>query len=167
MADVEAEEEAPVEQQPGEERDEADEALEGEEEDEPEGGEEEQESPSSEEEIDPFELLDESEPDDEEEQAMYKEYLEVIKEIDAQNLLIQDLKALGNQLRCKRCKTYKDIAEYKRLRISQEQQDIHLRQLINRAARLQNFGSRRLYGELEMELTDAEESCFFMGLAST
>ncbi|KAH8347106.1 hypothetical protein KR059_005312, partial [Drosophila kikkawai] len=160
-------------QQPAEEEEEVEEALEAEDEAEPEDGDEEQEQEqeqeqsSSEEEKDPFELLDESEPDDEEEQAMYKEYLGVIKEIDDQNLAIQDLNAIATQLRCKRCKTYKDREEYKRLRICQEQQDIHLRQLINRAARLQNFGSRRLYGEVEMEVTDAEQSCFFAGLATT
>ncbi|XP_020808705.1 nonsense-mediated mRNA decay protein 2 [Drosophila serrata] len=165
MADVEAEEEVPLEQQPGQDEGEADETLEGEDEDEPEG--EEEEELSSGEEKDPFELLDESESDDEEEQAMYKEYLDLIKEIDAQNLVIHDLKAMATELRCKRCKTYKDKEEYKHLRICQEQHDIHLQQLINRATRLQNFGSRRLYGELEMELTDAEESFFFTGLAST
>ncbi|KAH8242516.1 hypothetical protein KR032_010330 [Drosophila birchii] len=165
MADAEAEEEAPQDQQLGEEKEEEmDETLEGEDEgEESEGGEEEEQE--SEEGL--FELLNESESDDEQEQAMYKEYLEVIKEIDAQNLVIQNLKAMATELRCKKCQTHKDREEYKRLRICQEQQDIHLRQLINRAAQLQNFGSRRLYEELEMELTDNEENSFLTGLAST
>ncbi|KAH8260701.1 hypothetical protein KR038_008952 [Drosophila bunnanda] len=167
MADVEPEEEAPLEQQPGQNEEEADEALDGEDEEKPDGEDENQGSSSSGEEKDLFELLDESEPDDEEEQAMYKEYLDVTKEIDAQNLVIHDLKAMATELRCKMCKTYKDKEEYKRLRICQDQQEIRLQQLINRAARLQNFGSRRVYGELEIELTHAEESWFLTGLAST
>lgn len=149
----------PVQAPPAEDEEEADEAIDVEDE-EPEDGEEEEQESSEKEEEDAFELLNESEPDDVEEQAMYKEYLEVLKDIDAQNMLIQDLKAKATQLKCKRCQTFRDRKEYKQLRICQEQQDVHLQTLINRAALLQNFGSRRLYGDVEMELTEAEQCCF-------
>ncbi|XP_017066303.1 uncharacterized protein LOC108104638 [Drosophila eugracilis] len=158
MADVEEEEAPPedgqIEGQEGEED------LEVEGESDEEVGEEEAESENEE---DPFELLNESEPEDEEQKAMYKEYLEVIKDIDAQNLVIRDLKEMATRLMNKKCKTFKDKQEYKQLRACQEQQDIHLKTLINRAIQLQNFGSRRRYRGLEMEVTE-DETSFFTGL---
>ncbi|XP_043950786.1 cilia- and flagella-associated protein 251 [Drosophila biarmipes] len=161
MADVEEEvpPEAEEEQNEGAE---AEEDLDAEGEDDDEEGAEEEES--EEEEADPFELLDESEAEDEEQQAMYKEYLEVVKEIDAQNLVIRELKAKSTRLMCKRCKTFRDKQEYRRLRACQEQEDIHLRALVNRAVQLQNFGSPRRYGDVELEFTEAEQSYFFTGL---
>ncbi|XP_017126834.1 uncharacterized protein LOC108145776 [Drosophila elegans] len=152
MADVE-EEEAPSETVDDQNNgNEAEEDLKGEGED----GDEEQveEEQESEEEKDLFELLD-------------QEYLEVIKEIDTQNLVIQELKAKSCQLMYKKCKTYEDKQEYKRLRACQDQGDIHLRSLVNRAIQLQNFGSPRQYRDIEMELTDVEQSYFFTALQST
>ncbi|XP_016969192.2 cilia- and flagella-associated protein 251 [Drosophila rhopaloa] len=169
MADVEEEEAPPetVDDQNGEQ--EAKEDLEGKGEDENEDADEqgEEEQESEEEEKDLFELLNESEEDDEEEQAMYKEYLEVIKEIDTQNMIIKDLKAESTRLMYKKCKTYKDKQEYKRLRACQDQEDIHLRALVNRAIQLQNFGSPRRYGDVEMEVTETEQSYFFTALQSS
>ncbi|XP_016933644.3 uncharacterized protein [Drosophila suzukii] len=162
MADVEEEEAPPETEDEQIEGDEAEEDLDGEGEDEDQEGEEEEQS--QEEEEDPFELLDESEAEDEEQQAMYKEYLEVVKEIDAQNLVIRELKAKSTRLMYKKCKTFRDKQEYKRLRACQEQEDIHLRALVNRAIQLQNFGSPRRYGDVELELTEADHSYFFTGL---
>lgn len=165
MADVE-EEEAPPDlgdEQPEGEEDE--EAVEGEELEGEDAGEEEDEGSEGEEE-DLFELLVESESEDEEERAKYQEYLAVINAVDVQNLVIQGLKDRAAVLMGKQCKTYRDKEEYKRLRICMEQEDINLRALINRAVQLQNFGSRRLYGAVEMETTEAESS-FFTGLPTS
>ncbi|KAH8316956.1 hypothetical protein KR074_009491, partial [Drosophila pseudoananassae] len=165
MADVE-EEEAPPDvgdEQPEAEEDE--EAVEGEELDGEDAGEEEDEGSEGEEE-DLFELLIESESEDEEERAMYQEYLEVVNAVDAQNLVIQGLKDRAAVLMGKQCKTFKDKEEYKRLRRCMEQEDIYLRTLINRAVQLQNFGSRRMYGSVAMETTEAESS-FFTGLPTS
>ncbi|XP_017057716.1 pescadillo homolog [Drosophila ficusphila] len=164
MADVE-EEEPPAEvideQNEGQE---VDEDLEGEDKvegaDNDDENEAEGEEESEEEEKDLFELLGESEGEDEEERAMYKEYLEVVEQIDAQNQVIKDLRAMSTRLMCKKCKTYKDKQEYKQLRCCQEQEELHLRVLVNRTIQLQNFGSPRRYGDLEMELTEADESYF-------
>jgi len=165
MADVEEEEAPPETEDEQNEGEEAEEDLDGDGEDEDQEGEEEEQS--EEEEEDPFELLDESEAEDEEQQAMYKEYLEVVKEIDAQNLVIRELKAKSTRLMYKKCKTFRDKQEYKRLRACQEQEDIHLRALVNRAIQLQNFGSPRRYGDVELELTEADHSYFFTGLQSS
>ncbi|EDV38668.2 uncharacterized protein Dana_GF24900 [Drosophila ananassae] len=165
MADVEEEEAPPDlgdEQPEGEEDEEAVEAEELEGED---AGEEEDEGSEGEEE-DLFELLVESESDDEEERAMYQEYLAVINAVDAQNLVIQELKDRAAVLMAKQCKTFRDKEEYKRLRTCMEQEDFNLRTLINRAVQLQNFGSRRMYGAVEMQTTEAEGS-FFTGLPTS
>ncbi|KAI8039101.1 uncharacterized protein LOC128259047 [Drosophila gunungcola] len=166
MADVEEEEAPPETVDDPNNGNEAEEDLNGEGED---GDEEqvEEEQESEEEEKDLFELLDESAEEDEEEQAIYQEYLEVVKEIDTQNLVIQELKAKSCQLMNKKCKTYEDKQEYKRLRACQDQGDIRLRSLVNRAIQLQNFGSPRQYRDIEMELTEVEQSYFFTALQST
>ncbi|KAH8378864.1 hypothetical protein KR009_001835 [Drosophila setifemur] len=163
MADAE-EEEAP--QDPGDgpaPAEEDEEAVDGEDEEETDEGEEEE---AASEEEDPFEMLDESEEDDEVERAMYREYLEVVKEIDGQNLVIKKLKTRADELMYKRCKTFRDKQDFKALRKCLEQEDIHLRALIIRAMQLQNFGSRRLYGDVELELTNDEQN-YFTGAPSS
>lgn len=119
------------------------------------------------EEKDPFELLNESDEDDEEQQAMYKEYQEVVNAFDAQNRIIKELKAKSNRLMFKKCKTYRDKQEYKQLRVCQEHEEIHLKVLVNRAMHLQNFGSPRRYRDIEMEVTEDEKSYFYTELQST
>ncbi|XP_043646586.1 pescadillo homolog [Drosophila teissieri] len=165
MADVE-EEEAPRDvddvQNEGQE---AAEDLEGESEDDEQDVEVEDEFEV--EEKDPFELLNESDEDDEEQQAMYKEYLEVVNAIDTQNAIIKELKAKSTRLMFKKCKTYGDKKEYKRLRVCQEREEIHLKVLVNRAMHLQNFGSPRRYRDVEMEVTEDEQRFFFTELQST
>ncbi|EDV49993.1 uncharacterized protein LOC6544716 [Drosophila erecta] len=165
MADLE-EEEAPIdvddEQNEGQE---AAKDLEGEGEDDEQDVEVEDELEVEEKDL--FEILNESDEDDEEQQAMYKEYLDVVKAIDVQNTIIKELKAKSTRLMCKKCKTYGDKQEYKRLRVCQEQEEIHLKVLVNRAMYLQNFGSPRRYRDVEMEVTEDEQTYFFTELQST
>ncbi|BFF98402.1 histone H2A.Z-specific chaperone CHZ1 [Drosophila madeirensis] len=113
---------------------------------------------------DPFEHLDINDEDNEEEQSLYKEYLSLIKEIDCQNGIIQDLKTRSNELKQNPCHTRKESQELQRLRVCQEQENLRLRTMINRAVQLQNFGSRRLYGEVELEITDSEQTVFLAGV---
>ncbi|XP_017010580.2 uncharacterized protein [Drosophila takahashii] len=165
MADVEEEEAPPLaedEQNEGAEEDEGDLEGEGEDSEEDQEGEEE----SEEEEKDLFELLNESEEEDEEQQAMYKEYLEVVKEIDDQNSILRELKAKSTRLMFKKCKTFRDKQEYRRLRACREQEDIHLRALVNRAIQLQNFGAPRRYEGIELEFTEADRCYFYTGIQS-
>ncbi|EDW33022.1 GL16091 [Drosophila persimilis] len=115
------------------------------------------------EEEDPFEHLDSNGEDTEEEQSLYREYLSLIKEIDCQNGIIQDLKNRSTELKQKACRSRSESHELQRLLLCQEQENIRLRTLINRAVQLQNFGSRRLYGEVELEITDSEQTVFLAG----
>ncbi|XP_033240121.1 kinesin-like protein KIF21B [Drosophila pseudoobscura] len=126
----------------------------------PKGGGEEQEDVEEE---DPFEHLDSNGEDTEEEQSLYREYLSLIKEIDCQNGIIQDLKNRSTELKQKACRSRSESHELQRLLLCQEQENIRLRTLINRAVQLQNFGSRRLYGEVELEITDSEQTVFLAG----
>ncbi|KAH8349578.1 hypothetical protein KR084_002230 [Drosophila pseudotakahashii] len=167
MADVEEEEAPPLAEDGQNEGAEAEEDLEAEDEDAGEDEEGEEEEESEEEEKDLFELLNESEEEDEEQQAMYKEYLEVVKEIDDQNSILRELKAKSTQLMFKKCKTFRDKQEYRRLRACREQEDIHLRALVNRAIQLQNFGSPRRYEGIELEFTEADRCYFYTGVQST
>ncbi|KAH8274944.1 hypothetical protein KR018_001774 [Drosophila ironensis] len=160
MADGEDEVVGPPFDDDGEEAVEGEDELDGEEE----GEEEDIESEA--EEVDPFELLNESDEEDEEQRAMYKEYLQVIDAIDAQNKVVQDLKAQTAALRDKRCKTYRDKEDIKRLRICQRQEETHLRVLMNQAVALQNFGSRRCYRDVELEVTEDEQYNFLTGTSN-
>ncbi|SPP84799.1 uncharacterized protein LOC117587237 [Drosophila guanche] len=113
---------------------------------------------------DPFEHLDLKDEDNEEEQSLYKEYLSLIKEIDCQNGIIQELKTRSNELKQNSCHTSNQRKELQRLRVCQEQENLRLRTMINRAVQLQNFGSRRLYGEVDLEITDSEQTVFLAGV---
>ncbi|XP_022214178.2 acidic leucine-rich nuclear phosphoprotein 32 family member B [Drosophila obscura] len=136
------------------------EAAEGTAENDAEEGEEEEQD----DEEDPFEHLDLNDEDNEEEQSLYKEYLSLIKEINCQNGIIQELKDRSNELKQKKCRSGNESQELQRLRMCQEQENIRLRTMINRAVQLQNFGSRRLYGEVELEITESEQTVFLAGV---
>lgn len=107
---------------------------------------------------DPFELLDEESEDNELEERMYREYLDLTKQIDCQNGIINDLKARSRELRDKPCQTRNDLAEYKRLRICLDQENIKLNTMMNRAIQLQNNGSKRLYGSIELATSGFEDN---------
>ncbi|XP_030375543.1 histone H3.v1 [Scaptodrosophila lebanonensis] len=124
---------------------------------------EEEEDEQEEIEEDPFELLDDESQESDEQKRKYKEYLELVKEIDLQNSRILDLKVRASLLRHKNCPTSKDQREYQRLRVNQEQENVKLRNMINRAMQLQNYGSRRIYGDVMMATTDFEEDIFVAG----
>ncbi|XP_068142545.1 uncharacterized protein [Drosophila tropicalis] len=126
--------------------------------------EEEQPSVESEEDADdPHEHLDENDEDNTEERQMYQEYLHLVKQIDEQNAIIQNLKMSLNALKSQPCKSQRDEKDYRRLTICQEQEHIKLRIMMNRAVQLQNFGSRRHYDDLEWEITDVEHDGFLIG----
>ncbi|XP_034481967.1 uncharacterized protein LOC117787530 [Drosophila innubila] len=110
--------------------------------------------------VDPFELLDEDTEDNEEQERMYREYLDLTQQIDCQNAIIRDMKDRRNELSDQQCPTRKDRAEIKRLRICIDQESIKLHTMTNRAVQLQNFGSQRLYGDIELPTTEIEETCF-------
>ncbi|KAH8271783.1 hypothetical protein KR044_005440, partial [Drosophila immigrans] len=99
-----------------------------------------------------FSRLGES-SDDPEQKRMYMEYLALIKEIDCQNKIIQDIKAQVMDMCGKPCKTRNELREIKRLRICMEQENIKLHTMMNRAVQLQNYGSHRHYRELTMTTT--------------
>ncbi|KAH8413207.1 hypothetical protein KR009_008792 [Drosophila setifemur] len=104
-----------------------------------------------------FSKLGES-SDDPEQKRMYMEYLALIKEIDCQNKLIQDIKTNIMDMCAKPCKTRNELREIKRLRICMEQENIKLHTMMNRAMQLQNFGSHRHYRELVMTTTVDEDN---------
>ncbi|XP_034474001.1 uncharacterized protein LOC117781362 [Drosophila innubila] len=99
-----------------------------------------------------FSRLGES-SDDPEQKRMYMEYLALIKEIDCQNKIIQDIKAAVMDMCGKPCKTRNELKEIKRLRICMEQENIKLHTMMNRAVQLQNYGSHRHYRELTLTTT--------------
>ncbi|KAH8248834.1 hypothetical protein KR032_003523 [Drosophila birchii] len=103
-----------------------------------------------------FSMLGES-SDDPEQKRMYMEYLALIKEIDCQNKIIQDIKSNIMDMCAKPCKTRNELREIKRLRICMEQENIKLHVMMNRAIELQNFGSHRHYRELPMTTTVDED----------
>ncbi|KAH8237532.1 hypothetical protein KR038_004138 [Drosophila bunnanda] len=103
-----------------------------------------------------FSMLGES-SDDPEQKRMYLEYLALIKEIDCQNRIIQDIKSNIMDMCAKPCKTRNELREIKRLRICMEQENIKLHVMMNRAIELQNFGSHRHYRELPMTTTVDED----------
>ncbi|XP_064548760.1 glutamic acid-rich protein [Drosophila montana] len=107
---------------------------------------------------DPFELLDEESEDNEVEERMYREYIDLMKQIDSQNGVINDLKERSYELRDKPCQTRNDKAEYKRLRICLNQENIKLNTMMNRAVQLQNNGSKRLYGSIELATSGFEDN---------
>ncbi|ALC38840.1 CG13405, partial [Drosophila busckii] len=94
-----------------------------------------------------------SSSDDPEQKRMYMEYLALIKEIDCQNKIIQDIKAEVVDMCGKPCKTRNELREIKRLRICMEQENIKLHTMMNRAVELQNYGSHRHYRELNLTTT--------------
>ncbi|XP_016945908.3 myosin-6 [Drosophila suzukii] len=104
-----------------------------------------------------FSKLGES-SDDPEQKRMYMEYLALIKEIDCQNKIIQDIKSNIMDMCAKPCKTRNELREIKRLRICMEQENIKLHTMMNRAVQLQNFGSHRHYKELPMTTTVDEDN---------
>ncbi|XP_068151025.1 myosin heavy chain, clone 203 [Drosophila tropicalis] len=104
-----------------------------------------------------FSRLGES-SEDPEHKRMYMEYLALIKEIDCQNKLIQDIKTQVMEMCGKPCKTRNELREIKKLRICMEQENIKLRVMLNRAMQLQNFGSPRHYRELTMVTTVDEDN---------
>lgn len=104
-----------------------------------------------------FSRLGES-SDDPEQRRMYHEYLALIKEIDCQNRIIQDIKMQVMDMCERPCKTRNELREIKRLRICMEQENIKLHTMMNRAVKLQNFGSRRHYRELNMTTTVDEDN---------
>ncbi|XP_017097653.2 cingulin [Drosophila bipectinata] len=104
-----------------------------------------------------FSMLGES-SDDPEQKRMYLEYLALIKEIDCQNRIIQDIKTNIMDMCAKPCKTRNELREIKRLRICMEQENIKLHTMMNRAVQLQNFGSHRHYKELPMTTTVDEDN---------
>ncbi|XP_017110606.1 kinesin-1 heavy chain [Drosophila elegans] len=104
-----------------------------------------------------FSKLGES-SDDPEQTRMYMEYLALIKEIDCQNKIIQDIKSNIMDMCAKPCKTRNELREIKRLRICMEQENIKLHTMMNRAVQLQNFGSHRHYKELPMTTTVDEDN---------
>ncbi|KAH8411937.1 hypothetical protein KR222_002905 [Zaprionus bogoriensis] len=104
-----------------------------------------------------FSRLGES-SDDPEKKRMYMEYLALIKEIDCQNKIIQDIKAQVMDMCAMPCKTRNELREIKRLRICMEQENIKLHTMMNRAVQLQNFGSHRHYRELTMTTTVDEDN---------
>ncbi|KAH8333502.1 hypothetical protein KR059_000386 [Drosophila kikkawai] len=108
-------------------------------------------------EVDLFSRLGES-SDDPEQKRMYSEYLALIKEIDCQNKIIQDIKSNIMDMCAKPCKTRNELREIKRLRICMEQENIKLHVMMNRAIELQNFGSHRHYRELPMTTTVDEDN---------
>ncbi|KAH8369644.1 hypothetical protein KR093_000409, partial [Drosophila rubida] len=154
MADVE-EEAAPAEG--GEENEEVEEAKPEEEE---EGPEEIEEEAFEEAQADPFERLDEESEDNEEQNRMYREYLDLTKQIDCQKRVIENLKERKNELMERQCQTRRDKAEIKKLRTCLDQENIKLHTMTNRAVQLQNFGSGRLYGDIELPMDEQEQSMF-------
>ncbi|XP_002012041.3 uncharacterized protein LOC6586428 [Drosophila mojavensis] len=116
------------------------------------------EDKADESEVDPFELLDETSEDNEEEHRMYREYLDLTKEIDCQNAIINDLKERTRDLCENPCKTYKERNEIKQLLNCLDKEKIKLNIMINRAMQLQNFGSKRAYGAIELATTTIEEN---------
>ncbi|KAM8709451.1 hypothetical protein ACLKA7_016283 [Drosophila subpalustris] len=111
-------------------------------------------------EVDPFEMLDEDTEDNEEQERMYREYLDLTKQIDCQNAIIRDLKDRRTELMEQLCPTRKDKAEIKQLRVCLDQETIKLHTMTNRAVQLQNFGSQRLYGDIELPTTEMDETYF-------
>ncbi|EDV95973.1 uncharacterized protein LOC6556808 [Drosophila grimshawi] len=114
----------------------------------------------------PFELLDDEMSDNEEEELMYREYLDLIKQIDCQNAVISELKNRSHQLMDLPCQTRQDKAEYKQLRTCLDQENIKLNQMMHRAVQLQNNGSKRLYGNVELATTVFEDTLFYNSSAS-
>ncbi|XP_030556774.1 kinesin-1 heavy chain [Drosophila novamexicana] len=104
-----------------------------------------------------FSRLGES-SDDPEQKRMYMEYLALIKEIDCQNRIIQDIKTQVMDMCGRPCKTRNELREIKRLRICMEQENIKLHTMMNRAVQLQNFGSHRHYRELNLTTTVDEDN---------
>ncbi|XP_023165364.2 uncharacterized protein LOC111595742 [Drosophila hydei] len=107
---------------------------------------------------DPFELLDESSEDNEEEKLMYREYLDLTKEIDCQNAIINDLKEQTRDLCENPCRTHQDKANLKKILICLDQEKIKLKTMIRRAIHLQNNGSKRAYGDIELATSFIEEN---------
>lgn len=119
-----------------------------------------EEKESSEDEVDLFELLGEEDEESEEQQLMYREYLELAKEIECQNELINDMKDRIRELQMEPCLTPRDKAEIKRLNKCIAQEYIRLDTMINRIMQLQNFGSARLYDGMELAMSVPEENMF-------
>ncbi|XP_030383683.1 uncharacterized protein LOC115631152 [Scaptodrosophila lebanonensis] len=104
-----------------------------------------------------FSRLGES-SDDPEQKRMYMEYLALIKEIDCQNKIIEDIKSNVMDMCGKPCKTRNEMREIRRLRVCMEQENIKLHTMMNRAVQLQNFGSHRHYRELPLTTTVDEDN---------
>ncbi|XP_062135002.1 keratin, type I microfibrillar 48 kDa, component 8C-1 [Drosophila sulfurigaster albostrigata] len=111
-------------------------------------------------EVDPFELLNEDTEDNEEQERMYREYLDLTKQIDCQKNIINNMLARKMNLIDQQCKTRKDKADLKKLRICIDQENIKLHTMTNRAIQLQNFGSARLYGDIELPIDEFEQNIF-------
>ncbi|KAH8301948.1 hypothetical protein KR044_001246, partial [Drosophila immigrans] len=110
--------------------------------------------------VDPFELLNEDTEDNEEQERMYREYLDLTKQIDCQKNLINNLMARRQDLTDQQCKTRKDKADIKKLRLCLNQENIKLHTMTNRAMQLQNFGSARLYQDIELPIDESEQNMF-------
>ncbi|CAD6998105.1 unnamed protein product [Ceratitis capitata] len=104
-----------------------------------------------------FSYLGES-SDDPEQKRRYMEYLSLIKEIECQNQMVDDIKAQIMELCAKPCKTKCELRDIKRLRVCMEQEIIKLRCLMNKAMELQNFGSKRRYHEIQLATTIDEDN---------
>lgn len=96
--------------------------------------------------------------DDPEQKRRYMEYLSLIKEIECQNQMVDDIKAQIVELCAKPCKTKCEMKDIKRLRVCMEQEIIKLRCLMTKAMELQNFGSRRRYHEIPLATTIDEDN---------
>ncbi|XP_026844398.1 uncharacterized protein LOC6588715 [Drosophila persimilis] len=114
-----------------------------------------------------FSRLGES-SDDPEQKRMYMEYLALIKEIDCQNKIIQDIKSNVMDLCSKPCQTRNEMREIKRLRVCMEQENIKLHTMMRRAIELQNFGSHRHYKEVNLTTTvDEDQLSPYMCMGAT
>ncbi|XP_011178679.1 uncharacterized protein LOC105209777 [Zeugodacus cucurbitae] len=96
--------------------------------------------------------------DDPEQKRRYMEYLSLIKEIECQNQMVDDIKAQIVELCAKPCKTKCEMKDIKRLRVCMEQEIMKLRCLMTKAMQLQNFGSRRRYHEIPLATTIDEDN---------
>lgn len=104
--------------------------------------------------------LDERAEYSEEQQLMYREYFDLISQIDCQNELINDMKERIRDLQMVPCKTRKELEECVRLQICIGQEKIKLDTMMNRIMQLQNNGPARLYEDIELAISGPEESNF-------
>ncbi|XP_017487633.1 PREDICTED: axoneme-associated protein mst101(2) [Rhagoletis zephyria] len=106
---------------------------------------------------DQFSYLGEA-SDDPEQKRRFMEYLSLIKEIECQNQMVEDIKAKIMELCAKPCKTKCEMKDIKRLRVCMEQELIKLQCLMTKAMELQNFGSRRRYPGIAIATTIDEDN---------